>query len=186
MLNKNMLLKNNNIGGDKDLLKKADYWVDCDSFSYRFVVSSPFPDTFYVLENFNIVNHSSSFSYPWNFLIRIYSESTFDIGYYPNVGIYSSNLTAQDYLGVVYINDLVFTTEFSDGTSDTTITNGVDGINGATKWCTSKRTHPATLGNFFDNNIYTVYPEDTLINVPIFLAFYANEIPDEVKKIAIV
>ena len=67
---------------------------------------------------------------------------------------------------------------------DTTLGDGIDGIDGKTKWCTSKRRYPETLGEYFDNNIYPLYSPDTLIDLPILISFYANEIPAEIKEIA--
>lgn len=187
MLNKNFLnIPQQNIENDPIIsqLKKADYFIEVSSFKYSYYSSRI--DTYYSLYDFNIVKHSNTFEYPWNIpVLRIYSVSTFDICYSPNIGIASNNLTiGGNYFGVVYINKILIYAEHSDGTSETTISSGVDGINGDTKWCTSRTIHVTLLSAYFDNDIHSAYPENTDINIPLFIAFYKDVVPNEIINIA--
>lgn len=188
MLNKNFLnIPQQNIENDPIIsqLKNADYFVEVSSFKYSYYNSVRW-DTYYSLYDFNIKKYSNSFQYPWNITnLNIYSEETFDICYSPNIGIASNNLIiGDDYFGVVYINKILIYAEYSDGTSETTISSGVDGIIGDTKWCTSKTSHVTPLSTYFDDIIHSTYPENTDINIPLFIAFYKDVVPNEIINIA--
>lgn len=60
----------------------------------------------------------------------------------------------------------------------------MDGIIGDTKWCTSKTSHVTPLSIYFDDIIHSTYPENTDINIPLFIAFYKDAVPNEIINIA--
>ena len=176
---------NNN--SDNDIikqLKKADYFVEVSSFKYSY--TSGMPDTFYKLYDLNITKHSNVFKYPWKVELSIYSLRTFDICFSPLMKIYSNNLNVGSlYFGVCYINNiLIYTEENSASTYKVNITDGVDNINGETYKSTSYKQTATILSEYFDNDIYSTYSENTDINIPLFIAFYKDVVPNEIIEIS--
>lgn len=158
-------------------LKNADYFIEISSFKYSFTKRPT--DTYYSISYFNIKNIVGSFIDPWTITLQIYSLNTWDICYSPYMRIYNHDLTiGSRYFGVCYINNILIYTESASNTYETFI------IDGRTYTSPSYTERATILSEYFDNDIRSIYPENTDINIPLFIAFYRNTVPNEIKNIA--
>lgn len=100
--------------------------------------------------------------------------------------ICSYNLNVNSlYFGVCYINNiLIYTEENSSRVHKTNITDGIDNINGETYKTQCYKQTATILSKYFDNDIHSTYPENTDINIPLFIAFYKDAVPNEIINIA--
>ena len=163
-------------------LKKADYFIEISSFRYSF--HSGAPDTYYLISDFNIKKQSGSFLDPWKIVFNVYSLNTFDICYSPYMRIYNNDLAMYSrYFGVCYINNILIYTESASSTYET-FTIGIGDISGRTYTSPSYTHHATILSEYFDNVIHSTYPENTDINIPLFIAFYKDAVPNEIINIA--
>ena len=185
MLNKNFLnIPQQNIENDPIIsqLEKADYFIEISSFRYSFHHGAP--DTYYLISDFNIKKQSGSFLDPWKIVFNVYSLNTFDICYSPYMRIYNHDLIiGSKYFGVCYINNILIYTESASSTYET-FTIGIGDISGKTYTSPSYRESATILSEYFDNDIHSTYPENTDINIPLFIAFYKDAVPNEIINIA--
>lgn len=173
-------------GGGKqlitDLFKHADYWAQFESFTYDSYTSS-LHGSYYTLHNLECSAKSDSFVSPWDYWIRVYMRSTFDIPYSPNIWLYSANLSAdKTYTSALYIMDYVFTTDYLGKTiADTVNPSHIQGgSTGSSMTCSSSKPRFSYLTNIFDDIISTTYSEGTVVPVSILVASWANGIPQEI------
>lgn len=111
--------------------------------------------------------------------MEICSLTTFDICYSPYARIYNRDLIAgSPYFCVCYINNILIYTESASKAYETS----KDSVR---TYTAPSYTHHATILNkYFDNDIHPNYPENTDINIPLFIAFYKDAMPNEIINIA--